>query len=160
MRLLLIGFAVLVFAGAASAHTTVTVPPRTAARVPHFWLQVARCETGARWNWGKYAGTAAQRPGEGTIFQGGLGFYASTWTLWRTQIHVRYRLAWQAPPLVQVKVAAWGLEHGGYWGCLHDGSVDPLGAPSYAVVRRLASATPPTAEERAVARVVRVLGRL
>lgn len=33
---------------------------------------------------------------------------------------VAYRFAWQAPPAIQVEVAAWGLAHGGYWGCLRD----------------------------------------
>jgi hypothetical protein len=128
MRLLTICFAALVFAGAAAAHTAISIP----AKVPKFWLRVAQCETGARWDWGKYALTPARRPGEGTAYEGGLGFYAGTWTLWRTQLHLGYRYAWQAPPVVQVRVAAWGLEHGGYWGCLHDGSVDPNGAPSFA----------------------------
>ena len=79
MRLLTIGFAALAFAGAAAAQTAVTAP----AKMPKFWLRVAQCETGARWNWGKYALTSKRRPGEGTTFEGGLGFYAGTWTMWR-----------------------------------------------------------------------------
>jgi hypothetical protein len=156
LRLLIICLAALTFVGGAAARTAVNVPPP--AHIPRFWLEVAHCETGGRWDWGKYADTSARRPGEGTTFEGGLGFYASTWTLWRTEIHVGYDHAWQAPPLVQVKVAAWGLEHGGYWGCLHDGSVDPSDAPSYSSIRVLASAVPP--EQLAVTRVARVLESL
>ena len=55
---------------------------------------------------------------------------------------------------VQALVAAWGLEHGGYWGCLHDGAVDPDGAPSFAsLVKQAAEAPLP----RGLRRVVRVL---
>jgi len=152
LRLLVIFLAALTFVGGASARTVLNLPPQ-AAHVPRFWLRVAQCETGERWNWGKYADTSARRAGEGTTFEGGLGFYASTWTLWRTQIHIGYRHAWQAPALVQVKVAAWGLEHGGYWGCLHDGSVDPDGAPSYASIVLPQAALPP----RTFRRLARVL---
>jgi len=154
LRLLVICLAALVFAGAASAHTTIEIPPRTATHIPHFWQSVAQCETGSRWDWGKYADTSARRPGEGTTFEGGLGFYASTWTLWRTQIHIGYSHAWEAPAIVQVKVAAWGLEHGGYWGCLHDGSVDPYGAPAYASIKLPVTRTLPP---RDLQRVVRIL---
>jgi len=151
MRFFVIGFAALVFAGTASAHTEINIQPQ----VPAFWERVAHCETDGRWDWGKYAESALRRPGEGSTFEGGVGFYASTWTLWRTQIHVRYAHAWQAPPIVQAQVATWGLEHGGYWGCLHDGSVDPSGAPSYASVAAAASREirPP----RALKRIARIL---
>jgi hypothetical protein len=85
------------------------------AGVPAFWRSLAQCETGSRWDWGKQ-----HRPGEGPEFEGGLGFYASTWTLWRQQLGIAFRHAWQAPPAVQVQVAAWGLAHGGSWGCLRN----------------------------------------
>jgi hypothetical protein len=146
MRLFTIGFAALAFAGTAAAHDTVGVPM--------FWQRVAHCETDSRWDWGKYAHTAERRAGEGTTFEGGLGFYAGTWTLWRRQIHVRYAHAWQAPPRVQALVASWGLEHGGYWGCLHDGAVDPDGAPSFASLVRHAAKAP---RVRNLHRVIRVL---
>jgi hypothetical protein len=146
MRLLVIGFAALAFAGAASARTQVSVPA--------FWQRVAHCETDSRWDWGKYANSALRRPGEGTTFEGGLGFYASTWTLWSRQIHVAYRYAWQAPPPVQAEVASWGLEHGGYWGCLHDGAVDPAGAPSFRSLAAAVQAPPPL---RGLDRIVAIL---
>jgi hypothetical protein len=78
-----------------------------------FWRSLAQCETGGRWNWG-----AQHRAGEGHRFEGGLGIYSGTWTVWRQQVGVSYVHAYQAPPAVQVRVAAWGLAHGGYWGCL------------------------------------------
>lgn len=81
--------------------------------MPRFWQSLAYCETGGRWDWG-----AHHRPGEGARFEGGLGFSAGTWTLWSRQVGVAFTHAWQAPPAVQVYVAAWGLAHGGYWGCL------------------------------------------
>ena len=83
------------------------------AQVAPFWRTLAQCETGGRWNWGEF-----HRPGEGTTYQGGLGFYAATWSTWREQLGVPFRFAWQAPAAVQVRVAAFGLAHGGYWGCL------------------------------------------
>jgi hypothetical protein len=85
------------------------------ADIAPFWRTLAQCETGGRWDWG-----SRDRPGEGHMFEGGLGFYASTWTMWRRQIGVSYVHAWQAPPAIQVRVAAWGLAHGGYWGCLRN----------------------------------------
>jgi hypothetical protein len=151
MRFLIIGFAALAFAGAASAHTEVNINPP----VPAFWQRVAKCETDGRWDWGKYAYSPLRRAGEGSTFEGGLGFYAPTWTLWRTEIHVPYAHAWQAPPIVQARVAAWGFEHGGYWGCLHDGVVDPNGAPSYAsVAAAAAEEEPPAAALQRVARIL------
>ena len=85
------------------------------ASVTEFWHSLAQCETGGRWDWG-----ARHRPGEGPRFEGGLGFYAGTWAMWRAQLGVPYVHAWQAPPSVQIRVAAWGLAHGGYWGCLRN----------------------------------------
>jgi hypothetical protein len=147
MRYLMIGFAALAFAGTAEAKTEL-------GGVPKFWVRVAKCETDGRWDWGKYADSASRRPGEGTTFEGGLGFYSGTWTLWRRQIHVGYQHAWQAPPAIQAEVAAWGLEHGGYWGCMHNGSVDPDGAPSFASVMKVTK-TPLT---RGLRRLTKTLG--
>ena len=92
-----------------------------ASGVSVFWQRLAQCETSGRWDWGKFARTSRRRSAEGTIFEGGLGFYAPTWRVWAKAVHVlsRYPHAWMAPPPVQVKVAAYGLRRGGYWGCLH-----------------------------------------
>jgi len=88
-----------------------------AARDPivAFWDRVADCETGGRWDWG-----ARSRPGEGHTFEGGVGFYASTWTAWATELHLAWLWprAYMAPRLVQIAVAQYGYEHGGYWGCV------------------------------------------
>jgi len=101
---------------AAAATAGVLATPTSASAsvtIPKFWRALAQCETGGRWNWGEF-----RRPNEGPTYQGGLGFYSGTWSEWRRALGVRYRYAWQAPPTVQVRVAAWGLAHGGYWGCL------------------------------------------
>ncbi len=85
------------------------------SRVPAFWQNLANCETGGRWDWG-----AHHRPAEGHTYEGGLGFYYRTWTLWASAVGVfgRYPHAYMAPPLVQVRVGRYGLAHHGYWGCL------------------------------------------
>jgi hypothetical protein len=108
-----------------SAVALVALAPAASARrsagVSVFWRQLAQCETGGRWDWGRFAGTARARAAEGTSFEGGLGFAASTWQLWAGAVHVldEFPHAWMAPPPVQVRVAAYGLHRGGYWGCLH-----------------------------------------
>ena len=93
---------------------------KPAVHVPAFWQRLAACETGSRWDWGRYANTPQQRHLEGTRFEGGLGFAAVTWHAWARELRVlaEYPHAWMAPPEVQVRVAAYGLTHGGYWGCL------------------------------------------
>ena len=98
---------------AAAIACVLATPASASTQIPKFWRTLAHCETGGRWNWGEY-----RRPNEGPTYQGGLGFYAGTWTEWRRALGLRYRYAWQAPPLVQVQVAAFGLAHGGFWGCL------------------------------------------
>jgi len=97
----------------AAAAVALTLATPASAGVPSFWRNLAHCETGGRWDWGE-----RHRPGEGHVFEGGLGFYASTWRMWSERLGISYRHAWQAPPSVQVLVASWGLAHGGYWGCL------------------------------------------
>jgi hypothetical protein len=94
--------------------------PKPGWRMPVFWQRLAMCETGGRWDWGRYAHSASRRHLEGTRFEGGLGFSASTWQLWANAVHVldRYPHAWMAPPRVQVRVGAYGLRRGGSWGCL------------------------------------------
>lgn len=91
----------LFLAGSASAHPD--------------WKRVAQCETASRWNWG-----AEHRPGEGNLFEGGVGFAASTWRLWANRLHLleHFPHAYDAPAKVQMRVAEYGWEHGGYWGCL------------------------------------------
>jgi hypothetical protein len=108
-----------------AAAALVGLAPAASARpttgVSAFWERLAQCETGGRWNWGRYAGTARARSLEGTRFEGGLGFASTTWRLWAGAVHVlgEFPHAWMAPPRVQVRVAAYGLRRGGYWGCLH-----------------------------------------
>jgi hypothetical protein len=93
------------------------------ARVPMFWERLATCETGhigaagdgrPRWDWG-----AHHRHLEGTTFEGGVGFYSGTWSLWAGELGLLrlYPHAYLAPPAVQVRVAEYGFAHGGYWGC-------------------------------------------
>ena len=86
----------------------------TPARVA-FWTRVAQCETGGRWDWG-----AGHRPNEGSSYEGGVGFAASTWRLWAGALGLvsRFPHAYDAPPMVQMRVAEYGLDRGGYWGCL------------------------------------------
>ena len=91
--------------------------------VPRFWKRVAQCETGGRWDWGALAGTPRARKAEGHLYEGGVGFYYATWMLWKAHVPVarRFQHAYQAPPWVQARVAAYGLSVGGYWGSLHNG---------------------------------------
>jgi hypothetical protein len=89
-------------------------------RMPVFWQRLAQCETAGRWDWGRLASTPHRRHLEGTRFEGGIGFAASTWRLWAEAVGVLddYPHAWMAPPRVQVQVGAYGLRRGGSWGCL------------------------------------------
>lgn len=68
------------------------------------------------WDWG-----AQHRPKEGTRYVGGVGFYWATYEMWAKALGVfsRWPRAYEAPRLVQIAVAEYGYEHGGYWGCLH-----------------------------------------
>jgi hypothetical protein len=95
-------------------------PSKPAWRVPRFWQRLAQCETGGRWDWGRLASSPDRRHLEGTSFEGGLGFAATTWQAWAGAVHVldEYPRAWMAPPRVQVRVGAYGLRRGGSWGCL------------------------------------------
>lgn len=94
--------------------------------MPPFWQALAVCETGARWDWG-----AHHRPGEGSLYAGGLGFASTTWTAWATKLGLarRYPHAYDAPPMVQVRVGRYGLSIGGYWGCLHGSNAWILSLP-------------------------------
>jgi hypothetical protein len=83
--------------------------PLSAATIA-FWTRVAQCETGATWS------------GLGSTYQGGLGFYRTTWDAWAREMGVydRYPDAGMAPRLTQIAVADYGYRvHGGYWGCLN-----------------------------------------
>ena len=106
---------------AASALTLLLL--HAPARVPTFWERLATCETGhigasgdgrPRWDWG-----AHHRHSEGTTYEGGVGFYSGTWSLWAGELGLSrlYPHAYLAPPPIQVRVAEYGLAHGGYWGC-------------------------------------------
>lgn len=83
-----------------------------------FWQRIAHCETGSRWDWG-----AHRRPGEGPVYEGGVGFYRGSWRWWAGELGLlrRWPHAYMAPARVQMAVAQYGLErYRGYWGCLHD----------------------------------------
>lgn len=95
-----------------------------------FWDRVATCETGhigeagdgrPRWDWG-----ARRRHLEGSMYEGGVGFYWVTWRTWARELGLlrRFPHAYMAPRLVQVRVAEYGfVVHGGYWGCVASGLV-------------------------------------
>jgi hypothetical protein len=75
-----------------------------------FWDRVAQCETGGNWRM------------RGPTYSGGVGFYNPTWSSWAGELRLvaRYPNAADAPRLVQIRVAEYGLTvHRGYWGCLH-----------------------------------------
>lgn len=67
--------------------------------IPWPWDALAECESGGRWDYNGSSG-----------FDGGLQFLPSTWVTASQLIGVnsRYQFAWQAPAIVQVRVAqAW-----------------------------------------------------
>lgn len=86
--------------------------------MPSFWYRDAVCETGhdpPYWDYGK--------PGSGhggPRYEGGIGFAPSTWRWWAREVGVlgRYPHAYDAPGWVQARVAQWGLDHVGKWGCV------------------------------------------
>lgn len=88
------------------------------------WERVAQCETGGvlgypLWDWGKYRHRSSL---EGSKYEGGVGFYWGTWDWWAGELGLikKYPHAYDAPKLVQIRVADYGLRvHNGYWGCLH-----------------------------------------
>jgi hypothetical protein len=88
-----------------------------------YWTAVASCETGAggppKWDWG-----SKHRPGEGTVFEGGLGFSATVWQSWAGELGLLklYPDAFDAPALVQMRVAEYGWRaHNARWGCTGGG---------------------------------------
>lgn len=75
------------------------------------WVADAVCETGSNPpNWRFHVG----------VYEGGIAFYHGTWDWWKRYVPAARRFdgAWQAPPWVQARVAQWGLDHYGRWGCL------------------------------------------
>jgi hypothetical protein len=102
-------------AGAVRASASQPLSPQTV----RYWTAVASCETGGggppKWDWG-----SKHRPGEGTLYEGGLGFSATAWQIWAGELGLlsRYPHAFNAPALVQIGVAQYGRKvHNGYWGC-------------------------------------------
>jgi hypothetical protein len=116
-RLALQAAAIVGLASAAAAHAGSLLP--LDARTVHHWTAVAACETGGggapKWDWG-----SKHRPGEGTVFEGGVGFSAYMWKVWAEElgILVQYPHAYDAPPLVQMQVAQYAVktDHAS-WGC-------------------------------------------
>ena len=109
--------AILGLASAAAAHAG-SLQPLSAKAVRH-WTSVAACETGGggppKWDWG-----SKHRPGEGTVFEGGVGFSAQMWKVWAGELGIltQFPHAYDAPPLVQMQVAEYGVrtDHA-TWGC-------------------------------------------
>ena len=99
---------------AASADTTQPLSPQ----LIRYWTAIGSCETGSggppKWDWG-----SKHRPGEGALFQGGLGIASTMWQLWAGELGLLklYPHAYDAPPLVQMRVAQYGVAHGARWGC-------------------------------------------
>jgi hypothetical protein len=83
---------------------------------PDWWL-VGRCEEGT------LPGGGVNWWLVGTTYSGGLGFYNETWAGWARALGLagRYPFAGLAPVGVQMLVAEYGWERGGYWGSLHNG---------------------------------------
>jgi hypothetical protein len=109
----LTGFASI--AGAAQAAQTEPLTPQ----LVRYWTAVAACETGSggppKWDWG-----SKHRPGEGTLYEGGLDISTQMWTLWAGKLGLlaRYPFAFDAPPLVQMQVAQYGVTAShAVWGC-------------------------------------------
>ena len=116
-RLALQAVAILGLASAAAAHAS-GLPVLSAKAVQH-WTAVAECETGGggppKWDWG-----SKHRPGEGALYQGGLGISTLMWKVWAGELGLleRYPHAYDAPPLVQIQVADYGVRtHDATWGC-------------------------------------------
>ena len=102
---------------AAAAHASGLQP--LGAKTTRYWTAVAACETGSggapKWDWG-----SKHRPSEGTLFEGGLGISALMWKVWAGELGLltQYPHAYDAPPLVQMQVAQYGVTtHHAAWGC-------------------------------------------
>jgi hypothetical protein len=109
----LLGVAVL--AGVAQGAQLQPLGPQ----LVRYWTAVAACETGSggppKWDWG-----SKHRPGEGTLYEGGLGISTLMWNLWAGKLGLlaKYPYAYDAPPLVQMQVAQYGVSTShAVWGC-------------------------------------------
>ena len=104
-----------VTAAAAHAASLPSLTPKTM----RYWTAIAACETGGggppKWDWG-----SKHRPSEGTLFEGGVGFSAFMWKVWAAELGIvtQYPHAYDAPSLVQMEVAQYGVNvHHAAWGC-------------------------------------------
>ena len=111
----MVAAATLATAPAAYAGSTQPLSPQAIK----YWTAVASCETGSggapKWDWG-----SKHRPGEGALFEGGLGISAQMWQVWADELGLlkQYPHAYLAPALVQIRVAVYGVTaHGARWGC-------------------------------------------
>lgn len=102
---------------AGTVHASASQP--LSAQTVRYWTAVASCETGSggppKWDWG-----SKHRPGEGTLFEGGVGFSATVWQIWAGELGLlkRYPHAYEAPALIQMRVAEYGRTvHNAQWGC-------------------------------------------
>ncbi len=107
----LVLLAYLLAIGAATAKAQPRQPPA-------FWVRDAICETG--WNPPDWRYGAPGHHGDGSGYEGGIGFAPSTWRWWAGVLgHLhRYPHAYLAPAWVQAAVAQYGLDHYGRWGCV------------------------------------------
>jgi hypothetical protein len=117
--LLAAGFAAAVLSAWSDAAGTAGGSATVSRKAVRYWTAVARCETGGggppKWDWG-----SKHRPGEGSIFEGGLGFSSDTWHHWAEELGLlkRYPHAYDAPPRVQIMAAVYGMKtHHAHWGC-------------------------------------------
>jgi hypothetical protein len=84
--------------------------------VSALWTADAICETGKNPpNWQFHVG----------VYQGGIAFWYGTWDSWKKNVAgaSAYADADQAPPWLQARVAQWGLDNVGRWGCLFHANV-------------------------------------
>ena len=116
-RTLCLGAIVVAVSAAGLAHGA-ALPPLSPQGL-RYWTAVASCETGGggppKWDWG-----SKHRPGEGTLFEGGVGFSALMWQLWANELGLlkQYPHAYSAPAIVQMRVAEYGLKvRHATWGC-------------------------------------------
>ena len=97
----MVAAATLASAPAAYAGSTQPLSPQAIK----YWTAVASCETGSggapKWDWG-----SKHRPGEGALFEGGLGISAQMWQVWAGELGLlkQYPHAYVAPAIVR---SAW-----------------------------------------------------
>ena len=110
---------VLVISASAAVTVHASASQPLSPQAVRYWTAVASCETGSggppKWDWG-----SKHRPGEGTLFEGGVGFSATVWQIWAGELGLLklYPHAYNAPALVQMRVAEYGRTvHKAQWGC-------------------------------------------